>query len=85
MSQRVVFIRCVSKFAGLRILVVAEFEELILVHPAGESKPFRPDACPFAGHDIFLTVIIAELQMLFEVFFSVVQVALCFGGQHTPF
>jgi hypothetical protein len=25
------------------------------------------------------------LQMLFEVFFRVVQVALCFGGQHIHF
>jgi hypothetical protein len=25
------------------------------------------------------------LQMLFEVFFRVVQVALCFGGQHPQF
>jgi hypothetical protein len=46
---------------------------------------FSPDSSPFTGHDVFLTVIIAELQMLFEVFFRVVQVALCLGGQHTHF
>jgi hypothetical protein len=68
-----------QQFAGLWILVVAEFQELILSHPAHESKLFRPDSSPFAGHDIFLTVIITELQMLFELVLRVVQVALCLG------
>jgi hypothetical protein len=74
-----------QQVAGVRILVVAEFHKLILFHPACESKHFSPDSSPFTGHDVFLTVIIAELQMLFEVFFCVVQVALCFGGQHIHF
>ena len=64
---------------------MAEFEELILFHPARKSKRFSPDSSLFAGHDVFLTVIIAELQMLFEVFFRIVQVALGFGGQHVHF
>jgi hypothetical protein len=58
---------------------------LILFHAARESKLFSPDSSPFTEHDIFLTVIIAELQMLFEVFFGIVQVALCFGRQHVYF
>jgi hypothetical protein len=58
---------------------VAEFQELILFHPACKPKRFSPDSSPFAGHDVFLTVIIAELQMLFEVFFCIVQVALGLG------
>jgi hypothetical protein len=74
-----------QQFAGLWILVVAEFHKLIFFHPACKSKLFSPDSSPFTRHDVFLTVIIAELQMLFEVFFRVVQVALCFGGQHIHF
>jgi hypothetical protein len=64
---------------------VAEFQELNLHHPARKPKLFSPDSSPFTRYDVFLTVIIAELQMLFEVFFRVVQVALCLGGQHIHF
>lgn len=64
---------------------MAEFQELIFFDPAGESKFFRSHAHPFTGHRVCLTVIIAELEMLFEVFFRVVQVGLNLGGQHAVF
>jgi hypothetical protein len=64
---------------------VAEFQELILFHPACKPKRFSPDTHPFARHDIFLTVIIAELQMLFEVLLRIAQVELGLGGQHLYF
>ncbi len=64
---------------------MAEFQELIFIHPAGESKLFRSDASPLAIHRVVLAVIIAKLQMLAEVFFRIVQTALCFGGQHPQF
>lgn len=64
---------------------MAEFQELIFFDPAGESELFRANSNPFTGHRIFLAVIIAKLQMFFEVFFRVVQVGLNLGGQHAVF
>jgi hypothetical protein len=60
-----------------------KLQEIILFN--GPCKPEQsgtlPD--PFTAHMIVLAVVISQLQMLFEVLFSVRQIALCFDRQHS--
>jgi hypothetical protein len=69
----------------VRVFVSAKFQEILLSNDARQSKPFSPDSKPFAEHLILLVVVIAELQMLLEVFLRIAEVALCFDCQHAFF
>ena len=69
-------------FAGLRMKIVTQARKFVAGRDAIQSQVRRTLAEPLAGDGLPLGVVIADGQMLFEVFFRVVQVALCLGGQH---
>ena len=60
----------------------AQPEKFIRADLAGQSKSLRAQPDPLAGHAPAFIVVIPDAEMLRKIFFSVLEVALCFGGDH---
>ena len=66
------------------MLIFTQPQKIIRADFAGQSKPFRAQANPFAGHPLAFIVIIANAKMFFKVFLRVFQVVLRLGRDHAP-
>lgn len=65
-------------FAGLRVSVFTQRDELLLLHCARQSKQRSVDTEPFATDTLALGVVITDAQVLLKVAPSVCQIGLCF-------
>jgi len=64
------------------MLVLAEPQKVIGTHLARQTEPSRANALPFPGHTLAFVVVVADAEMLFEVFLRVRQVVLRLGRDH---
>src|SRR5205823_10562769 len=64
------------------ILILAQPQEIIGSDFPGQSKPFRTDANPFAGHPLPFVVVIANTEVLLEVFPRVLEIVLRLCRDH---
>src|SRR5207248_9978751 len=64
------------------ILILAQPQEIIGSDFPGQSKPFRTDANPFAGHPLPFVVVIANTEVLLEVFPRVLEIILRLCRDH---
>ena len=57
-----------QRLAGGRMLILAQPQKIIRADFAGQTKPFRARAKPFAGHALAFIVVIPDAEMFFKVF-----------------
>jgi len=64
------------------ILILAQPQEIIGSDFPGQSKPFRTDANPFAGHPLPFVVVIANAKVFLEVLLRVSKIVLRLCRDH---
>jgi hypothetical protein len=64
------------------MLVLTEPQKVIGMHLARQTEPSRANALSFPGHTLAFVVVVADAEMLFEVFLRVRQVVLRLGRDH---
>ena len=64
------------------MLILTQPQEFIRADFAGQSKSFRAQPNPFAGHTLAFIVVIADAEMFLEVFPRVLEVVLRLGRDH---
>ena len=64
------------------MLIFTQPQEFLCADFAGQSKSFRAQSNPFAGHSLAFIVVITDAEMFLEIFFGVFEVVLCLGRDH---
>lgn len=71
-----------QRLSGCGVLVLAKPQKVIGAHLASQTEPSRPNALPFPGHALAFVVVVADAEMLLEVFPRVRQVVLRLCRDH---
>ena len=66
------------------MLILTKPQKIIRADFAGQTKLFRAQPKPFAGHALTFIVVIAHAKMFLKVFLCVRQIVLRLCRDHTP-
>ena len=76
------FVPQCESLAGLRMEILAQAHELLVVCVARQSESLRAFADPLARDGLVLRVVIANGEVLLEIPLGILQTVLCFGREH---
>ena len=71
-----------ESLAGLRMEILAQAHEFLVVCVARQSESLRTFANPLARDRLVLRVVIANGEVLLEILLGIPQTVLCFGREH---
>ena len=71
-----------ESLAGLRVEILAQPHEFLVVCVARQSESLRAFADPLARDSLILRVVIADGEVLLEIPLGILQTVLCFGRKH---